>query len=223
MVIQRIVEGYIGEYASGKSENAINRAIELAKQGRTVTLVDLDLVEPFYTLRPIQDELSRLDIDVVAWHTNETMGLGEAGNVLKPEMKWVLRREGDIIMDIGYGIEGSKTLNLVEGALEDPDLRIIGVINISRPMTYTVEDIVEHVRDMQPVHALLNNTHLGDETTLEVIKEGSERVSQAARELGIPVVATTVDESLKSAFPQGTDWLGNPIRTLKRFMPRAFW
>ncbi|MFA4884869.1 MAG: 4Fe-4S dicluster domain-containing protein [Desulfotomaculaceae bacterium] len=48
----RIVEAYVGEYAAGKSESAINRALEVVRQGRKVTLVDLDLVEPFYTLRP---------------------------------------------------------------------------------------------------------------------------------------------------------------------------
>jgi Mrp family chromosome partitioning ATPase len=50
----RVLEAYTGEYASGKSENAVNRAVELARQGRRVTLVDLDLVEPCYTLRPLK-------------------------------------------------------------------------------------------------------------------------------------------------------------------------
>lgn len=50
--MNRIVEAYIGEYASGKSENAVNRALALAEQGRKVTLVDLDLVEPVYTASP---------------------------------------------------------------------------------------------------------------------------------------------------------------------------
>ena len=36
---ERIVEAYIGEYASGKSEIAINRALELHSQGRQVSLV----------------------------------------------------------------------------------------------------------------------------------------------------------------------------------------
>ena len=40
------IEAYVGEYASGKSENAVNRAVALHRQGRPVTLVDLDTVEP---------------------------------------------------------------------------------------------------------------------------------------------------------------------------------
>lgn len=219
----RIVEAYIGEYASGKSENAVNRALELAARGRQVTLVDLDLVEPFYTLRPIKQELQQQHVHVIAWETAETMGLGEAGSVIKPEMRWALWRPGDIILDIGYGVEGAKTLNLVEGARDSTELQVLAVLNASRPLTATVEDIVQHVREMGTVHGLINNTHLGDETTVEVIREGLELVAEAARILGLPLVATSVDEKFRKDFPAGTDPLGNPVRFLRRLMPKAMW
>ncbi|MFZ5627033.1 MAG: hypothetical protein ACOY3H_06770 [Bacillota bacterium] len=222
-MLARIVEAYIGEYASGKSENAVNRALELAALGRQVTLVDLDLVEPFYTLRPIKHELKEQQVDVIAWDTAETMGLGEAGSVIKPEMRWALWRPGDIILDIGYGVEGAKTLNLVEGARESEELQVLAVINASRPMTAAVADIVQHVREMGIVHGLINNTHLGDETTLEVIVEGLRLVAEAAEILGMPIVATSVDEKFRSAFPEGRDPLGNPVRFLRRLMPKAMW
>jgi hypothetical protein len=61
---QPIIEAYVGEYASGKSENAVNRAVALRRQGRQVTLVDLDTVEPCYTLRPIKKELEELGLTV---------------------------------------------------------------------------------------------------------------------------------------------------------------
>lgn len=48
----RLVEAYVGEYASGKSENAVNRALDLLRMGRKVTLADLDLVEPCYLAVP---------------------------------------------------------------------------------------------------------------------------------------------------------------------------
>ncbi|MBQ6809887.1 MAG: hypothetical protein IJO94_00625, partial [Firmicutes bacterium] len=105
--MDRIVEAYIGEYASGKSENAVNRALSLAEQGRKVTLVDLDLVEPVYTLRPLIEMLEEKGIHVIAWKTEDTIGLGEAGSVLHPAMRWALKNEGDVILDIGYGAKGS--------------------------------------------------------------------------------------------------------------------
>ena len=72
-----VVEAYVGEYASGKSENAINRALALLEKRRQVTLVDLDLVEPFYTLRPLKAKLGAMGLEVLAWKTEETMGLGD--------------------------------------------------------------------------------------------------------------------------------------------------
>ena len=55
--MKRVVEVFTGAYASGKSEISINRAIELAKSPQPLTLVDLDTVEPAYTLRPLKKEL----------------------------------------------------------------------------------------------------------------------------------------------------------------------
>jgi hypothetical protein len=218
----RIVEAYIGEYAAGKSESAINRALELARQGRKVNLVDLDMVEPFYTLRPILKELSTLGLDVIAWKTEETMGLGEAGTLIKPAARWALRREGDIILDIGYGVDGARTLNLLEGAVKDPDLKVFAVINISRPMTSTVKDIVAEVNTMGRVDGLINNTHLAGETTVELVQEGARIVTEAAAILGLPVVATLAGAKLAGIIgPE--DCMGNPVRPLERFMQKAFW
>ncbi len=218
----RIIEAYIGEYASGKSENAVNRAVELREQGRKVTLVDLDLVEPFYTLRPIKKQLEELGIDVVAWETRETMGLGEAGSIIKPAMKWVLRREHDIILDIGYGVEGAKTFNLIEGAAENKDLKIFAIVNTSRPLTASVEDIVEYIRGLGKVDGLINNTHLGDETDWEVIEEGAKIASEVSKELGIPVIYTAADEKLKD-IGITTDKQGFPVKYIHRYMPLSFW
>lgn len=221
-LLEPIVEAYIGEYASGKSENAVNRALELAQQGRQVTLADLDVVEPFYTLRPIKKKLEELGISVIAWETEQTFGLGEAGSVLHPKMRWVLKRPGDIILDIGYGVEGAKIFNLLEGYHNNPHLKIIAVINTSRPMTASVEDIIDYVRGLGKVHGLLNNTHLGEDTTVAVIQEGAKTVTEAAQKLGLPVIATAAEEKFKAELGSH-DIMGNPIRYLRRFMPQTFW
>lgn len=219
---KRIIEAYVGEYASGKSENAVNRALWLKDLGRQVTLVDLDLVEPFYTLRPIKQQLMAKGLDVVAWETKETMGLGEAGSVMHPAMKWVLRRPGDVVLDVGYGSKGSAVLNLVEGALEDPYLKIIAVINASRPITSTVPDIVDYVRELGRIDALVNNTHLGDETSIKVILDGERIVKEAAKILDILIAATAVDLGFRGKIE---DELSPdiPVRYISRFMPQSFW
>jgi len=197
--------------------------LELLEQKKLVTLVDLDLVEPFYTLRPIKKELSEMGLYVVAWETKETLGLGEAGSTIKPEARWVLRRPGDIILDIGYGVEGARVLNLIEGANCENNLHIFVVLNIGRPMTATVDDIVEYVRNLGVVHGLINNSHLGDDTTVKFVQEGAEVVTEAANMLNLPVVATYLEKKFKNEVTGSTDVRGNPIRFLHRFMTKTFW
>jgi hypothetical protein len=218
----RLLEAYVGEYASGKSENAVNRAVQLADSGRTVTLVDLDLVEPCYTLRPLKQVLEEKGVTVLAWDTREMIGIGETGNILKPEVQFCLHRSGDVILDIGYGASGAQVLNLVEGAAQEQGLKIYAVINIARPLTATVPDIVEHVRSLGRVDALINNTHLGDETDLEIIRDGASLVTEAASILGLPVLATSVLEQLAPLIGE-TDWYGHQVRVLRRYLPQAFW
>lgn len=222
-VSERIVEAYIGEYASGKSEIAVNRAVDLKKEGRHVTLVDLDLVEPFYTLRPIKRQLTETGIYVVAWETSETMGLGEAGSLIKPEMRWVLRRPGDIILDIGYGVEGAKVLNLIEGAADNKNLQVFVVLNIGRPMTDNVKDIVEYVKELGIVHGLINNSHLGDDTSVDFVQQGAKVITEAALVLGLPVIATYIDRKFEFEINSKMDIKGNPIRLLDRYMTNTFW
>ena len=159
---------------------------------------------------------------MLAWETSQTMGLGEAGSVIKPEMRWALRRQGDIILDIGYGVDGARTMNLVEGAAENEELKIYAVINVSRPMTASVDDITEYVRGMGTVDGLINNTHLGDETVTEVVQEGARIVTEAARQLELPVVATCIERRLAQEFGV-RDAVGNPVRLLDRYMIDTFW
>jgi hypothetical protein len=217
-----IIEAYVGEYASGKSENAVNRAVELCRQGLPVTLVDLDTVEPCYTLRPIKQELTQIGVDVVAWETRDTIGLGEAGCVIQPAMRWVLRRKGNIIMDIGYGVHGAEIFNLIEGADDNPWLKIIAVINMSRPFTIDVPSIIEYVCTLGRVDALLNNTHLAEETTAKIVEQGARGVTEAAQKLKLPVVATSAVSVIAEAIGD-TDCMGNTVWKLDRFMPRTFW
>ncbi|WP_338835572.1 hypothetical protein [Neomoorella thermoacetica] len=173
-------------------------------------------------MRPLKKELEEQGIEVLGWETGQVTGWGEAGTVLYPAVRWALRREGSVIIDVGYGVAGARTLHLLEDVEENPDLRVLAVINTTRPATATVPAIIDHVRSLGRVDGLINNTHLGDETTAALVQEGAGVVTTAARELGIPVVATAVVEEL-AFFLGERDREGNPVRVLHRYMPRAFW
>ena len=216
----RIVEAYIGEYASGKSEMAINRALELSNQGRRVTLVDLDTVEPFYTLRPIKHMLETMNLNVISFSREDSFGLGETGAMLNPRARWALRNEGDVILDIGYGVFGAKTLNLVEDVEQTPELKVIAVLNASRPMTNSLDRMLEYVAGLGRVDAIVANTHMGDETTPEIIEAGNQIILEAAQKLHLPITYIAIIEELKDSYVNHYEL---PVKYIKRYMPAAMW
>lgn len=217
----RIIEAYIGEYASGKSEMAINRALELKSQGRQVTLVDLDTVEPFYTLRVIKKFLEANGINMISYAREDSFGLGETGAMLNPQARWALRNKGDIILDIGYGVHGARTLNLVEGAYDSPELKIIAVVNGTRPMTNSPERIKEYLHELGRIDAVVLNTHLGDQSTAEIIRTGNGMIAAAAQEIGIPIAYMAINEEMCDLV-RAEDY-DVPIKYIRRYMPAAIW
>lgn len=219
--IPRLVEAYVGEYASGKSEIAINRALELTRQGRRVTLVDLDTVEPFYTLRSLKEKLESFGINMICLSAKDAFGLGKTGAMLNPKARWALRHEGDIILDIGYGVYGARTLNLVEGANESDELKVMLVINYSRPMTNSRERIKEYINSFDRIDFIVANTHLGDQTTAEIIIEGNQEILAVANELSLPVAYMAADINFAAELQKHQFLV--PVKFINRYMPEAIW
>jgi len=223
----RTVEVYAGAYASGKSETAINRARQFALRQKKITLVDLDTVEPAYTLRPIEEKLEKMGINVIT--QPEYFGLGEAGSYITPLQKNCLSKEGDIIIDVGYGASGLDILDIVTGIEKEEDLRIYIVINTAKFETSTVDNIVEYInfskglqeRDWKHFSGIVSNTHFGNETTKEDVIRGFELLKKAAEIAELPIIAIGVDEKLMSGFDFTFD--GVEVWGYKRIMPDAFW
>ena len=225
----RLVEIFTGAYASGKSEISINRAMMLRNEDSPVTLVDLDTVEPAYTLRPLKNELETYGIKVI---TQESyFGLGETGNVITPQQQNCLKINNDnIVIDVGYGAGGLDILNLVRGIEEEKNLHIYIVINASKPETSSVDQIVEYVKwsigrekqKWKSFSGIISNTHFSDETEPKDVLKGFEITKKAAEILNIPIRAVTVSEKL---YPELESMIYNgiPVWTLKRFMPKALW
>lgn len=223
----RKLEVFAGAYASGKSETALNRALQYAKKGENITLVDLDTVEPAYTLRPIEKKLTEKGINVITQPEYE--GLGEAANYVNSRQLNCLKESGDIIIDVGYGASGLDILDIIEGIENESNMEIFIVINTSKFETFSKENIIEYVsfaeglekRPWKKFSGIISNTHLGDETTKEDILRGYDIIKEASKELNIPIRAIGVSEKLKSEFETTHD--GIEIWFYERMMPEAFW
>lgn len=223
----RTVEVFAGAYASGKSETSINRARQFAEAGKSVTLVDLDTVEPAYTLRPIAGDLEKIGIRVITQPDN--FGLGEAASYVTAAQTNCLAQEGDMIIDVGYGAGGLDILDILNNIDKETNLKIYLVVNTSKFETSTVENIIEYVtfaeglekREWKKFSGMISNTHFGDETTSEDIIRGYKKLKEASAKLNIPIRAIGVDEKLAKDFKETYD--GVDVWVYKRMMPKAFW
>ena len=224
----RVVEVYTGAYASGKSEISINRALMINKDNPPVTLVDLDTVEPAYTLRPIKNEIEKLGIKVI---TQESyFGLGETGNTITSQQMNCLSFSGNIVIDVGYGVGGLDILEVINGIDKEENLNIYIVINASKPETSKVDDIVEYIKwslgsgeqKWKKFSGIISNTHFGDETRKEDIIKGLRKTQKAAEELNLPIFALAVSKDIYPEF-NSDNFEGIPLWPLNRFMPKALW
>ena len=225
--MKRKVEVFTGAYASGKSETSINRALQYVKRNENVTLVDLDTVEPAYTLRPLYGELTARGINVIT--QTDYFGLGEAASYVTPQQINCLNEKGDIIVDVGYGASGLDVLDIIQNIDKEDDLNIYLVVNTSKFETRNVDSILEYIkfseglekRDWKKFTGLISNTHFGDETTAEDVVRGYNIIKQAAEKVALPVVAIGVADNLKSEFDEKYD--NTEIWFYERLMPNALW
>jgi len=225
--IQRIVEVYTGAYASGKSEISINRALDLHKDSTPIVLVDLDTVEPAYTLRPIKKKLETYGIKVIT--QENSFGLGETGNVLTAGQINCLLNPENLVIDVGYGAGGLDILEIITNIEKEKNLNIYIVINTAKPETNTVDDIVEYIKwtkgttpyGWKKFAGIISNTHLGSDTAKEDILRGVDITLKASEIIKIPVFAVSMDEKFAGEFDQNIN--GIPVWLMKRFMPDAFW
>lgn len=223
--MMRKVEIYAGAYASGKSETAINRARQYAKNGKNITLVDLDTVEPAYTLRPIAKQLENEGINVIT--QPDYFGLGEAGSYITPTQQNCLSTSGDIIVDVGYGAAGLDILDILNNIDNEKNMEIYLVVNTAKFETSSFDNIVEYVtfseglekREWKKFSGFISNTHFGDETTKDDIIRGYELLKKVSSHLNIPIRAIGVDKKID--FPPFYD--GVEVWLYDRLMPTALW
>ena len=223
----RFVEVYTGAYASGKSETALNRARQFAQKNEQITLVDLDTVEPAYTLRPIANELNSLGINVITQPDN--FGLGEAASYVTPAQINCLSNDGNIIIDVGYGVGGLDILDIINNIENEKNLKNYIVINTSKFETSTVDNIIEYInfskgidnKNWKKYSGVISNTHFGDDTNFEDIINGYNKLKKACEIIDLPIIAIGIDEKFNDKFDKTYDNV--EIWSYKRMMPKAFW
>ncbi len=183
----------VGHFGSGKTEIAVNLAFGLRSRGAEVTLVDLDLVKPYFRCRLVRDELTARGICLVA-----PAGDGFYADlpILVPGALAAARdgagRGARLIFDVGGADLGARVLGSLSGLLDRTATDVLFVLNQSRPFAEDLPAAQRMLHAVQaaarlPVTGLVANTHLLHETTAEIVAAGIRAARELEAATGIPL------------------------------------
>ena len=206
-----------GNYGSGKTELALNLALAF-KQTGSATLVDLDIVNPYFRSGEkgdlLRDAAVRLLMPTFAMTTVDVPAL-------PPEIQSVFETPCDhVVFDVGGDDTGAAALGRYAPSFQ----RLRGettaclVVNCMRPLTQRAEDIAEmgqriSQRGRLGVDVLINNTNLADLTEPDMLRAGHEEIARAAAMLGVKRIITSGTASILAQCPE----LPEPL-ILRRYM-----
>ncbi len=197
----------VGGFGSGKTEVSIN----LAKYFTTtdisrVTLVDLDLVNPYFRTREAQDEMEAMGVNVICPQGGKFYA---DLPILLPQIKGLIAsHEGLLILDVGGDSQGAKALGSISPFFPDGEYEMVMVLNSRRPQTSDVGSCMQTMNRVEMTSrlkftGLISNSHMIDETDREIIMEGYELTKAVSAQSGLPLffisgkrtVLDTLDET----------------------------
>lgn len=191
---------FAGHYGSGKTNIAVNYAIALADEGKKVCVADLDIVNPYFRTKDSESEFSEKGIELISSrYANTNVDLPAI-----PAESYRLVQDKSIygVIDIGGDDRGAYALGRFADAIkEEGNYRMAFVLNRFRPLTSTVEDAVEIMREIETAckirfTCIVNNSNIGAETTREDFLESVGFAEEVSRATGLPVWLHTGTEKV---------------------------
>ena len=189
-----------GHYGSGKTNVAVNMAVELRKTQEQVAIADLDIVNPYFRSKDSAAVFAALGIRLICSDYANT-------NVDIPALPGDMYAIADnqhmyTVIDVGGDDRGALALGRLSPAIrEENDYAMLMVINGYRPLTRTPEEVLEVMREIEqagglPFTGLVNNSNLGADTTPDDVLASVAFAEKTAALTGLPITMTTVDRSL---------------------------
>lgn len=195
----------LGAFGSGKSELALNMAIQAAKSG-PCTLVDLDVINPYFRTSERGDVLTPAGVELImppfALDKIEILSLSaRVYSAFTPG-------EGSVFFDIGGDHIGSVALGQYKphfDRIPKEHLNVLFILNPLRPTAADLESAYATLEKIQfvsrlSVTGLVNNGNLAGETDCSHLLEGYGLVKALSERTGIPVWGTCGTQNVLDAF-----------------------
>ena len=183
-----------GNYGSGKTELALNLAMQFARKYKT-TLVDLDIVNPYFRSGEKAEEAEQAGIRMLM----PTFAMTTVDiPALPAEIQSVFEVPSErTIFDVGGDDTGAAALGRYYPSFiaRRDQTAVMLVVNCMRPLTQNTEDIIDLAERIEnrgrlKIDAIINNTNLADQTEPDMVEAGEKTVLECAERMGIRLVIT---------------------------------
>ena len=192
----------VGGYGSGKSEVSVNLARHLVTtrtdKDSPVSIVDLDIVNPYFRSREATEQLEKLGILTI--HPKGGQRYADLPIILPDIKAGLLNNQGTMVLDVGGDDAGARVLSSLTDAFPDEDYDLLFVVNANRPFTSDVEGCLKTMNEIEQSSrlkftGLISNTHLLEDTSPETVLTGLElaRKTGEAHNLPVSFLSATTD------------------------------
>ena len=191
-----------GHYGSGKTNFALNLAVNAAKRGEKITLVDLDIVNPYFRTADYKDELEAAGVNVIAQNLEGTTLDAPA---LTARMFSIFEESmGRVIVDVGGDDAGAAALGRFSRTITSAPYEMWYVVNRYRALTRDPREACEVLYEIERasrlrVTAIVANSHLMGDTDEDAISESLPFAREVACASGLPLAAVCVPASCADA------------------------
>ena len=200
-----------GHYGSGKTNIAVNLALRMKAAREKVAIADIDIVNPYFRTKDSQTELEKAGIRLIC---SDFAGSNVDLPAL-PQDVYAITDESDLfsVIDVGGDDRGALALGRWRDAiLRENDYEMLFVVNRFRPLTADALSTIEVMREIElasgmPFTAVVNNSNLGEETTVRDVLNSRDYAAEICERTGLPLKMTAVREEL---YP----WLDSQIPNL---------
>jgi len=193
-----------GHYGAGKTNLTVNLALQAAKNGEAVTVVDLDIVNPYFRTADFTELFRESGVRLIApVYANTNLDLP----VLPPSVGTAIRSGGRVFLDVGGDDDGAVVLGGFSRLLEERGYSMLYVVNPCRELEpdpageSLLLERVQQASRLRVTH-LVDNTNLGRETTPQLLRRSEGYLAEVSRLTGAPVLCRAVEARYAGEFPR---------------------
>ncbi|MGN0633475.1 MAG: AAA family ATPase [Oscillospiraceae bacterium] len=194
-----------GHYGSGKTNLSVNLAVKLAGEGKKVTVIDFDMVNPYFRTADFKTMFSDINVDLISSvYANSNLDMP----AVTFDVHSICRDDGYVIIDVGGDDAGAAALGGFKALFEElkaaDEIDMFYVINQRRYLTKTPQEALELMYEIESAirfkhTGIVNNTNLGCETTAQTVLQSLDFAKSVSEAAGLPIVMTSVPEGEISA------------------------